>query len=78
MSGLRLTATQRRRLEHQLRATQDAGLFRRTLAILEAAGGRPIAESARLLRTSRRSDRFDYQAVEWTVPPAPGTPGTLG
>jgi transposase len=55
MSGLRLTASQRRRLEQQLRAARDAGLFRRTLAILEAADGRPIAEIARLLRTSRVS-----------------------
>ncbi|HWE36183.1 MAG TPA: helix-turn-helix domain-containing protein [Isosphaeraceae bacterium] len=55
MSGLRLTAAQRRRLEPQLRTTRDAGLYRRTLAILEAADGRPIAELARLLRASRRS-----------------------
>jgi transposase len=55
MSGIRLTAAQRRRLEQQLRTTRDAGLYRRTLAILEAACGRPIAEVARLLRTSRRS-----------------------
>src|SRR5512135_1634714 len=53
MSELQLTAAQRRRLEQQLRSTMDAGLFRRTLAVLEAAGGRPIAEIARLLRTSR-------------------------
>lgn len=55
MSGLRLTASQRRRLEQQLRATHDAGLFRRTPAILDAADGRPIAQIARLLRTSRVS-----------------------
>jgi transposase len=55
MSGIRLTAAQRRRLEQQLRTTRDAGLYRRTLAILEAAGGRPVVEVARLLRTSRRS-----------------------
>ena len=53
MSGLRLTAAQRRGLESQLRSTHDAGLYRRTLAILEAADGRPVAEIARLLRTSR-------------------------
>jgi transposase len=58
MSGIRLTAAQRRRLEQQLRDTRDAGLFRRTLAILEAAGGRPVAEVARLLRTSRRSIHY--------------------
>jgi transposase len=53
MSGLRLTAAQRRGLERRLRSTHDAGLYRRTLAILEAAEGRPVAEIARLLRTSR-------------------------
>jgi transposase len=53
MSGLRLTAAQRRGLERQLRSTHDAGLYRRTLALLEAADGRPVAEIARFLRTSR-------------------------
>ena len=53
MSGLRLTAAQRRGLERQLRSTHNAGLYRRTLAVLEAADGRPVAEIARLLRTSR-------------------------
>src|SRR6266508_4389510 len=55
MSDFPLTSYQRRRLEAQLRATQDAGIFRRTLAVLEAATGRPVAEIARLLRTSRPS-----------------------
>lgn len=55
MNDLQLTAAQRRRLEQQLRATADADLFRRTLAVLEVANGRPIAEVARLLRTSRVS-----------------------
>jgi len=55
MSALRLTASQRRRLERQLRTTKDAGLFRRTLAVLEADARRPIAAIARLLRTSRVS-----------------------
>src|SRR2546422_4812153 len=55
MSDFPLTPAQRRRLEQQLRATQDVGVFRRTLAVLEAANGRPIAEIARLLRTSRPS-----------------------
>ena len=50
-----LTATQRRQLERQLRDTADAGVFRRTLAVLEAANGRPVAAIARLLRTSRPS-----------------------
>jgi transposase len=55
MSDFSLPPSQRRRLEQQLRATQGAGLFRRTLAVLEAAGGRPVAEIARLLRISRPS-----------------------
>jgi len=53
MSGLRPSAAQRRRLGRQLRSTHDAGLYRRTLAVLEAAEGRAVAEIARLLRTSR-------------------------
>jgi transposase len=55
MTILHLTAAQRHRLEQQLRDASDAGLYRRTLAVLEAAAGRPIAEIARLLRTSRVS-----------------------
>jgi transposase len=55
VSGFQLTLAHRRRLEQQLRTTTDAGLYRRTLAVLEAAAGRPIAEIARLLRTSRTS-----------------------
>ena len=54
MSELRLTAPQRRRLEQQLRSTRDADLFRRTMAVLEAADGRSISEIARL-RASRVS-----------------------
>jgi hypothetical protein len=38
-----------------LRDTADAGLFRRTLAVVEAAAGRPFAGIARMLRTSRVS-----------------------
>lgn len=55
MNSIRLTDAQQRRLEQQLRDTPDAGLFRRTLAVLEAASGRPIAAIARMLRTSRVS-----------------------
>jgi transposase len=61
MHDFPLTPSQRRRLEQQLRATRDAGVFRRTLAVLEAASGRPVAEIARLLRTSRPSV---YQWIE--------------
>lgn len=55
MSDYPLTASQRSLLEQQLRETKDADLFRRTLAVLEAADGRPIAEIARLIRASRPS-----------------------
>src|SRR5438128_12690424 len=55
MSELHLTTRQRRRLESQLKATHDAGLFRRTLAVLEVAAGTSVTEVARLLRTSRAS-----------------------
>ena len=50
-----LTPTQRDQLEQQLRDPSDVDLFRRTLAVLEATNGRPIAEIARLLRASRPS-----------------------
>jgi hypothetical protein len=50
-----LTASQRDQLERQLRDTSNVGVFRRTLAMLEAGQGRSIAEMARLLRTSRPS-----------------------
>ncbi len=55
MRDFRLTASQRHRLEQQLRETTAAGVFRRTLAVLQAAGGQSIAALARLLRTSRTS-----------------------
>jgi hypothetical protein len=46
MSGLRLTSSQRRGLDRQLRTTHDTGPYRRTPAILAAADGRPIAMAA--------------------------------
>jgi transposase len=55
MSDLPLTPRQRLQLERQLRDTADAGVFRRTLALLEVAQGRPVSQVARLLRTSRVS-----------------------
>src|SRR5436309_2931491 len=70
MSELRLTSSQRRRLEQQLRATKDAGLFRRTLAVLETAAGRPVAEIARLLRTSRVSVYYWLDVYDLTRDPA--------
>ena len=47
MTEFQLTAAQRRRLERQPHTTADAGLFRRTLAGLEAAGGRPVPRPRR-------------------------------
>jgi transposase len=68
MTVLRLTKRQQEQLESQLRDTADAGVFRRTLAVLEAAQGRPIATIAQLLRTSRVSvyhwiERYRQQAA---------------
>jgi transposase len=53
MRDLSLTPAARRALEQQLRETRDVGVFRRTLAVLEAASGRPVAAIAAFLRTSR-------------------------
>lgn len=55
MSRTQLTQRQRTQLEGQLRLARDAVLYRRILAILEVAAGRPVAQVARLLRTSRVS-----------------------
>jgi transposase len=55
MSPIPLTAKERQRLEVQLRSATDAGLYQRTLALLQVAAGQPVAQVARLLRVSRRS-----------------------
>jgi transposase len=55
MRELTLSPAQRRQLECQLQETRDAGVFRRTLAVLEVANGRSVIEIARLLRISRPS-----------------------
>ncbi len=55
MSRLRLTARQQRQLHDQLRTARTAWLYRRTLALVEAAQGKPIAHIARSLGVSRRS-----------------------
>ena len=44
-----ITTPRRRRLERQLRSTADARVYRRTLAVVEVARGRPIAQVARSL-----------------------------
>lgn len=55
MSRLNLTSWQRRRLRRQLAETQDARLFRRTLAVLEFDHGRSAADLARMLGVTRQS-----------------------
>jgi transposase len=54
MGSLTLTTWQRRRLEQQLRSTHDARVYRRTLAVLEAARGEPVSAVARRLRVTPR------------------------
>jgi transposase len=54
MGRFTLTVWQRRRLERQLHATCDARVYRRTLAVLEVAGGEPAADVARRLRVTPR------------------------
>ena len=55
MDRLTFTGWHRRRLERQLRAARDAALYRRTLAVLEVARGKPVAEVAGALGVSRQS-----------------------
>jgi transposase len=55
MDTFTLTAWQRRRLQRQLRATRDARLFRRALAVLEVARGEPVASTARRLGVTPRA-----------------------
>src|SRR5262245_53684233 len=70
MIRFRLTSAHRRRLDQQLRAIGDAGLYRRTLAVLEAGAGRPVSEVARLVRTSRVSVYHWIDAFERACGPA--------
>ena len=55
MSRLQLTARQQRQLHEHLHTARTARLYRRTLALVEAAQGKPIAHIARSLGVSRRS-----------------------
>src|SRR4051812_8857899 len=70
MSRLRLTSRQRTRLRQQLLETRDARLYRRTLAILELARGRPAADIADMLGVSRQSVYHWAEAYEQTFDPA--------
>jgi transposase len=55
MEGFWLNGRQRRRLQQELRSTDDSALFRRILAILEVGGGQPISKIAKLFGVSRQS-----------------------
>jgi len=55
MRELALTRKQRYRLRQQLKHTQDASLYRRTLGVLELDRGKPLAQLARSLRVSRQT-----------------------
>ncbi len=72
---LTLTPWQRRRLRRLLGQTQDARLYRRTLAILEIAGGTPIARVARTLGVSRRAVYYWVEGYAERHDPADLAPG---
>ena len=55
MSELTLTYWQRRRLRRQLHQTQDARVYRRTLALLQLDRGLPLSQVAEELLVSRQS-----------------------
>jgi transposase len=55
MEGLKLTWWQRQRLYKQLKETQDARVYRRTLAVLEVSRGQPVVQVAHTLDVTRQS-----------------------
>lgn len=55
MSKLHLKARQRQHLRRQLHTVAEARVYRRALAILEVAQGRPLAHVAQSLSVSRQS-----------------------
>ena len=55
MDGSELNRWQRKRLEQQLKSTQDARVYRRALAILEVSRGQSINHVARSLGVTRQS-----------------------
>lgn len=55
MSEHKLTRWQRLRLQRQLKQTQDARIYRRTLAVREYDRGEPIAQIAQRLGVTRQS-----------------------
>jgi transposase len=62
MDRLKLNGWQRRRLRRQLRATQDARLYRRTLAILEVDRGRSARDVALSLGVEPRTVYYWIEA----------------
>jgi transposase len=55
MPDIILTRTQRSQLRQQLKHTKNAALYRRTLAILQLAQGKPLAQVANALRVTRQT-----------------------
>ena len=55
MNRIRLTAAQERQLRETLRHTPDARQYRRSLAVLECARGKPVDEVAQSLQVTRQS-----------------------
>jgi transposase len=55
MEGLKLTWWQRHRLLEQLKQTQDAPIYRRTLAVLEVSRDQSPAQVAQVLGVTRQS-----------------------
>jgi transposase len=55
MPDITLTRTQRSQLRRQLKHTKNAALYRRTLAILEVADGKPLVQVAGALGVTRQT-----------------------
>jgi len=70
METFTLTTRQRRYLEKQLRGTHAARVYRRTLAVLDVAGGAAIAGVARRLRVTPRV--VYYWIAAYLADPNPG------
>src|SRR5690242_3989057 len=70
MSRLQVTGQETARLERQLQQTHDAGVFRRTLGVLEVVRGRSVTEMSELLRVSRASLHEWIRPYQQTRDPA--------
>jgi transposase len=55
MDGIRLTAAQERQLRETLQHTHDVRQYRRSLAVLESAQGKPVHAVAQSLHVTRQS-----------------------